>query len=69
MLRADELIVVHHDDTVHLFTDVQYTLSRRGLRVVLATGEEIFFPQHDVLTTHVRTAVRSRAREEYDIAA
>jgi len=69
MLRADELTVVHHDDTVHRFTDVRYTLSRRGLRVVLATGEEILFPQHDVLTTHVRTAARSGARQEYDIAA
>ena len=44
MLRADELTVVHHDDSVSLFTDVRYTLGRSGLHVVLATGEEIVFP-------------------------
>ena len=69
MLRADELTVVHHDDTVHRFTDVRYTLSRRGLRVLLATGEEILFPQHDVLTTHVRTDAQAAVRQEYAIAA
>ncbi|MCA2212088.1 hypothetical protein [Jidongwangia harbinensis] len=56
MLRADELIVVHHDDTLTRFTDVRYTLSRRGLRLVLAGGEEIAFAHHDVLTTHTRLA-------------
>jgi hypothetical protein len=56
MLRADELTVVHHDDTVSSFTDVTYTLSRQGLRVLTATGDEKAFPGHDVLTTHARTA-------------
>jgi hypothetical protein len=69
MLRADELTVVHHDDTVHRFTDVRYTLGRLGLRVVLASGEEILFPQHDVLTTHARTAARAEGRAAYAIAA
>ena len=69
MLRADELTVVHHDDTIHRFTDVRYTLSRRGLRVVLDSGEEILFPQHDVLTTHVCNSARTVVRAEYAIAA
>ena len=56
MLRADTLTVVHHDDTVTRFVDVRYTLSRRGLHVLTAAGEEIVFPHHEVLTTHVRTA-------------
>jgi hypothetical protein len=52
MLRADTLTVVHHDDTVSRFTDVTYTISREGLRVITATGDEKAFPRHDVLTTH-----------------
>jgi hypothetical protein len=51
MLRADELTVVHHDDTFSHFTDVTYTIGRVGLRVITATGDEKAFPQHDVLTT------------------
>jgi hypothetical protein len=51
MLRADELTVVHHDDTVSHFTNVTYTIGREGLRVITATGDEKAFPQHDVLTT------------------
>ena len=58
MLRADELTVVHHDDTVSHFTDVTYTLDRDGLRVLTANGDEKAFPGHDVLTTHVRTSHR-----------
>jgi hypothetical protein len=54
MLRADELTVVHHDDTVSRFTDVRYTLSREGLRLITACGSERHFPRHDVLTTHAR---------------
>jgi len=56
MLRADELTVVHHDDTVSRFTDVTYTLNRDGLRVLTANGDERAFPVHDVLTTHARLA-------------
>ena len=52
MLRADELTVVHHDDTVSQFVDVTYTISREGLRVITATGDEKAFPPHDVLTTY-----------------
>jgi len=69
MLRADDLTVVHHDDSVSHFTDVRYTLGHRGLRVVLATGEEIHFPQHEVLTTHARTDARTHRQAEYGIAA
>ena len=69
MLRADELTVVHHDDTVTRFTDVRYTLGRRGLRVLTATGEEILFPQHDVLTTHAVTAAAINQRWDYAQAA
>jgi hypothetical protein len=53
MQRADELTIVHHDDTVSRFTDVTYTLGREGLRVVTAGGER-WFPRHDVLTTQAR---------------
>jgi hypothetical protein len=70
MLRADELTVVHHDDTVTRFTDVRYTLGRKGLHVVMATGEEIIFPQHEVLTTQARTAaIEAPGKGEYAIAA
>jgi hypothetical protein len=51
MLRADELTVVHHDDTVSQFFDVTYTLGRDGLRLVTAAGDEKAFPRHDVLMT------------------
>ena len=54
MLRADELTIVHHDDTVSRFTDVTYSLSRAGLRVLTADGDEKAFAGHDVLTTHAR---------------
>jgi hypothetical protein len=52
MQRADELTVVHHDDTVSRFTDVDYTLSRDGLRLVTAAGHERLIPHHEVLITH-----------------
>jgi hypothetical protein len=54
MQRADELTVVHHDDTVSRFVDVTYTLTRDGLRLVTAAGRETHFPRHEVLTTHAR---------------
>jgi hypothetical protein len=54
MQRADELTVVHHDDTESRFTDVSYTLNRDGLRLVTSGGTERSFARHDVLTTHVR---------------
>jgi hypothetical protein len=52
MQRADELTVVHHDDTVSRFQDVTYTLSREGLRLVTSAGRERSFPSHEFLTTH-----------------
>jgi hypothetical protein len=58
MLRADELTVVHHDDTVSRFTDVTYGLSRHGLRVVTEGGDEKAFAGHDVLTTLALVAHR-----------
>jgi hypothetical protein len=69
MLRADELTVVHHDDSISRFTDVRYTLGRRGLHVLLATGEEIVFPQHEVLTTRADTAAGTDEKSAYAIAA
>jgi len=62
MLRADELTVIHHDDTVSHFTDVRYTLGRDGLRVVTAAGDEKAFPRHDVLTTHALARAAREAR-------
>ncbi|BFU44308.1 hypothetical protein KRMM14A1004_25450 [Krasilnikovia sp. MM14-A1004] len=69
MLRADQLIVVHHDDTVSRFTDVTYTLGRSGLRVRAADGREWVFPSHEVLTTIVRLAHRIERRSDQDLAA
>lgn len=54
--RADELTVVHHDDTVSRFADVTYSLSRAGLRIVTAAGDEHEFSGHEILTTHVTLA-------------
>ncbi|MEV4350874.1 hypothetical protein AB0J83_40985 [Actinoplanes sp. NPDC049596] len=54
MISADELTVVHHDDTVSRFTDVRYMLNRDGLRLVTAGGVERHFASNEVLTTHVR---------------
>ncbi|GAB2574646.1 hypothetical protein Aab01nite_15400 [Paractinoplanes abujensis] len=54
MLLADELTVVHHDDTVSRFLDVRYTLGREGLRLITAGGGERLIPRHEVLTTHVQ---------------
>ncbi|HET6479467.1 MAG TPA: hypothetical protein VFG35_05395 [Actinoplanes sp.] len=54
MLRADELTVVHHDDSVSRFVDVRYTLGREGLWLVTAGGGEHRFAPHEVLTTHAR---------------
>ena len=53
MLRADELTVVHHDDTVSRFTDVVYTIGREQIRVISASGDERTFPRHEVLMTQV----------------
>jgi hypothetical protein len=64
MQRADELTIVHHDDTTSRFTDVTYTLDREGLRVITAGGDEKAFPGHDVLTTHVRLAHQRRPRTD-----
>jgi hypothetical protein len=60
MLRADELTVVHHDDTESHFTDVAYTIGREGLRVITAAGDEKAFPQHDILTTVALTRAAGR---------
>ena len=54
MQQADELTVVHHDDTVSRFRDVTYTLGREGLRLVTGDGQERRFPSHEFLTTHAR---------------
>ncbi|AGZ43388.1 hypothetical protein [Actinoplanes friuliensis] len=56
MLRADDLTVVHHDDTVSHFTDVIYTLTRDGLRILTLTGDEKIIMAHDILTTHAHFA-------------
>jgi hypothetical protein len=54
VLRADELVVVHHDDTVSRFRDVRYALDAEGLRIVTAAGDVKSFPRHDILTTYAR---------------
>lgn len=61
MHRADELTVVHHDDTVSHFTDVTYTLNRAGLRLVTAAGVEREIPGHEILNTQVRRSHRKAA--------
>ena len=50
MLHADNLTVVHHDDSQTRYTDVRYVLHRDGIRVFSETGQDDFT---DVLTTHV----------------
>ena len=60
MQRADRLTVVHHDDTTSEFIDVTYTLTRQGLRVITAGGDEKAFAGHDVLTTHARLTHQRR---------
>lgn len=60
VLRADELTVVHHDDTTSQFLDVTYTLDRAGLRVFTAAGDERAFGVHDILTMHVNIAHQRR---------
>ena len=56
MLHADQLVVVHHDDTVSRFTGVRYTIGRAGLLIVTTTGTEIRIAAHDILTTHALLA-------------
>jgi len=67
MQRADELIVVHHDDTISRFADVKYTLGRAGLRVASADGAETFFASHEVLTTHVLLTHRLAPRQRVGV--
>lgn len=69
MLRADELIVVHHDDTVSRFTGVRYLLSRRGLRIVTGAGVEVVIPAHEVLTTRALFAHARFSVDEVALAA
>lgn len=58
MQRADQLTVVHHDDTVSRFAEVSYTLAREGLQVIDADGWETVIARHEILTTHVVLAHR-----------
>lgn len=55
MQRADLLTVVHHDDTTRDFTDVRYTITRAGLRILNADDTETLLHTHDVLTSHAHT--------------
>jgi hypothetical protein len=48
MQHADNLTVVHHDDTQTRYTDVRYVLHRDGIRVFSDAGEHDYT---DVLTT------------------
>jgi hypothetical protein len=57
--RADQLTVVHHDDTISHFADVTYTLARAGLHVIGADGTETVIARHEILTTHVVLTNRS----------
>lgn len=54
--RADHLSVLHHDDSRTDFTDVHYTLTRTGLRILDTTGTETCLSSNDVLTTDAYTA-------------
>ena len=59
MQQADELTVVHHDDSVSRFRNVTYTLDRSGLRLVVAGGGELHIGRHEMLTTHAKKGPRS----------
>lgn len=52
MQRADQLTVVHHDDSTQDYTDVRYTLTRTGLNILTASGEQLHIDAHDMLTHH-----------------
>jgi hypothetical protein len=40
MTLANSLTIKHDDDTVTKYTDVRYTLTREGVRVIAADGDE-----------------------------
>lgn len=54
MLHADELTVVHPDETTSQFFDVRYALHGGGIRVITASGDDKIFPDHAVFTCHAR---------------
>jgi hypothetical protein len=58
MPHADNLTVVHHDDTRTRFTDVRYQLVRGGIKIWSADGEHDIT---DILMTH---AYRQRTASE-----
>lgn len=43
MQRADVIKIIHADDSVTTFQDVQYTLCRDGVRVLERSGKEHSF--------------------------
>jgi hypothetical protein len=49
MPHADNLIVVHHDDTRTRYQDVRYQLHRDGIRIWSDDGEHVL---SDILMTH-----------------
>jgi hypothetical protein len=52
MQHADTLTVTRHDDTTEHYTDVRYTLTAAGLRILTADGTEQGVDAFDLLTTH-----------------
>ena len=52
MQRADTLTVTRHDDSTQQYTDVRYTLTRSGLRILTADGDWLGVDTFDLLTTH-----------------
>jgi hypothetical protein len=52
MQHADTLTVIRHDDSTDEYHDVRYTITRAGLHILAATGDETSIDAFDVLTSH-----------------
>ena len=52
MQRATTLTVIRHDDSTQQYTDVRYTLTRAGLRILTADGNWLGVDAFDLLGTH-----------------
>ena len=52
MQHADTLTLTRHDDTTEQYTDVRYTHTVLGLRILTTDGTELGVSTFDLLTTH-----------------
>ena len=52
MQRATTLTVTRHDDSTEQYTDVRYTLTAAGLRILTTDGTWLGIDTFDLLGTH-----------------